>query len=137
MYSNAWNNNWGITRNIEETAKVKLLFVKKWKNTNIVRDAMELKKNIKKGYNDMSIASQQKTLRDIASSLTVPDEPKYWEQIKGEFELDIAKTKERLVVKNIEKFYTAMNWDMPQQLYTDSTSIIPKNMKKSKLIMVD
>ena len=119
------------------TAKVKLLFVKKWKNTNIVRDAMELKKNVKKGYNDMSIASQQKTLRDIASSLTVPDEPKYWEQIKGEFELDIAKTKERLVVKNIEKFYAAMDWEMPPQLYTDSMSLIPKNMKKTKLIMLD
>lgn len=119
------------------TAKVKLLFVKKWKNSDIVRDALDLKKNIGKDFDKQTEYTQQKRLREIASAIAVPDEPKYWEQIKGEFELDVKKMKERLVVKNIEKFYTAMNWDMPQQLYTDSTSIIPKNMKKSKLIMVD
>lgn len=93
--------------------KVKQIFVKKWKNNEIMKDPNN---NI----------------------ISVPDAPKYWEQVKDEFVIDEVKMKDRLVIKNIDKFYTAMQWKMPSALYTDTLCVFRNgnNKKKSKIKMI-
>lgn len=77
--------------------KVKYIYVEKWKNNDL---------NSKKEY-----------------VLSVPNKKEYWERIKDEIFVDYKKMKDRLIVKQLERFYNALNWKMNNSITTNSNGV--------------
>lgn len=132
-----WNKYFALSEMDKiKTAKIKMVYVKKWNNINIERDAI---KEVERDKDNKRMASKKVKVHDdvmLLNVLSIPDETKYWEQVKDAFVVDIDRMKERLVIKNIDKFYAAMQWEIPPQLFTDNKCLNVKNIKKSKLIML-
>lgn len=95
-----------------KTGKVKYIYVKKWKNPEL---------NIKKEY-----------------VISVPDEGCYWHLIADKFTVDYDKMKERLIIKPVESFYNALNWQLPFEVTSNSSGVFNKiaGKKRNKIKLI-
>ncbi|HQQ39690.1 MAG TPA: DNA polymerase domain-containing protein [Bacilli bacterium] len=80
------------------TGKINYIYVKKWAKNEL---------NIKKEY-----------------VISVPMNTKYWKLIEDEIEVDYDKMKERLIVKPVESFYQALGWEIPREVFANSSTYL-------------
>ncbi len=88
--------------------KVKYIYVEKWQNNEL---------NNRKEY-----------------VLAVPNKKEYWDRVKNEITVDYNKMKDRLIVKQLERFYNAMGWKMSNSITTNSNGAFNVLLTKNKSI---
>ena len=88
--------------------KVKYIYVEKWQNNEL---------NNRKEY-----------------VLAVPNKKEYWDRVKNEITVDYNKMKDRLIVKQLERFYNAMGWKMSNSIITNSNGAFNVLLTKNKSI---
>lgn len=102
----AWNNY--FTKNEYEkldTGKIKYIYVKRW-------NIQEL--NMNKDY-----------------VISLPSSGPIYDTIDNDIVVDTEQMKIRLIIKPVESFYNAMNWQMSREVITGNKSIFTK-IAKSK-----
>jgi len=96
------------------TGKVKYIYIKRWKDN--------LKLNMDGEY-----------------VISVPDQDKYWMYIEDKIEVDYDKMLDRLILKPVSAFYSALNWKLPNAVTSNNTGVFntfmnTKSSLKIKLI---
>lgn len=87
---NMWNDYFApLERDKVNSGKVKYFYVKSWDNNKL---------NLDKEY-----------------VLSVPNVDSCWSLIEGKVTVDYDKMKERLILKPIDAFYSALGWKLPKQ----------------------
>lgn len=87
---NMWNEYFApLERDKVNSGKVKYFYVKSWDNNKL---------NLDKEY-----------------VLSVPNVDSCWSLIEGKVTVDYDKMKERLILKPIDAFYSALGWKLPKQ----------------------
>ena len=85
-----WNEYFApLERDKVNSGKVKYFYVKSWDNNKL---------NLDKEY-----------------VLSVPNVDSCWSLIEGKVTVDYDKMKERLILKPIDAFYSALGWKLPKQ----------------------
>ena len=63
-----------------------------------------------------------------------PNKKEYWDRVKNEITVDYNKMKDRLIVKQLERFYNAMGWKMSNSITTNSNGAFNVLLTKNKSI---
>ena len=99
-----WNKYFAKTEYEKlDTGKIKYIYVKRW-------NIQEL--NMNKEY-----------------VISLPSSGPIYDTIDNEIDIDVEQMKNRLIIKPIESFYTALNWQMSREVITGNKSIFNKISK--------
>ena len=59
----------------------------------------------------------------IYLKLSVPNIDSYWSFVNGKVKVDYKKMKDRLIIKPINAFYSALGWTLPLDITTTNNGI--------------
>lgn len=107
---NIWNKYFAKTEKDQlKFGKIKYFYVKQWENNEL---------NLNKEY-----------------VLSVPNIDSYWSFVNGKVKVDYKKMKDRLIIKPINAFYSALGWTLPLDITTTNNgifNIFSKNQTNEK-----